>query len=55
MTNYENLLNKFSNDKGELSHSPPKSDVSGKKKYHPIKQSDFDEKLPTENANNGLM
>ena len=51
MSNYEHLLNKFSNDKGELSksNSPPKSDISGRKKYPAIKQSDFDEKLPDEN------
>ena len=61
MSNYETLLNKFSNDKGELSKSnksnssPPKSDISGRKKYPPIKQSDFDECLPDENGNSVLM
>ena len=39
------MLNKFTNVKGDLSHSPPKSDISGRKKYPLIRQSDFDEKI----------
>jgi hypothetical protein len=52
MTNYEYLLKRITNKKGDISksHSPPKSDISVRKKYTPIRQSDFDEKLPTESG-----